>query len=133
MRLREIKQLLGEVGRASQMFSSLQTAELPAHLLQSERHLIPRQFAWSRAEGDAATLPQMTVRDDKTILYQFKPQMASAERFEKIGEGVGYIWGFGSGFLEYTIPERADRRRLARSLCVHTFNRYCRSMRHLAL
>jgi len=105
--------LLGEIGRASQMFSSLQTAELPAPLLETERHLIPRQFAWSRAEGDAATLPQMIVRDDKTILYRFKPQMASAERFEKIGEGVGYIWGFGSGFLEYTIPERADRRRVS--------------------
>ena len=105
--------LLGEIGRASQMFSSLQTAELPAQLQQSERHLIPRQFVWSRAEGDAATLPQMTVRDDKTVLYQFKPQMASAERFEKIGEGVGYVWGFGSGFLEYTIPERQDRRRVS--------------------
>lgn len=107
------KELLGEVARASQMFSSLQTAELPAHLLESEKHLIPRQFAWTRAEGDAATLPQMIVREDKTILYQFKPQMASAKRFEKIGEGVGYMWGFGSGFLEYTIPERADRRRVS--------------------
>lgn len=107
------KELLGEIARASQMFSSLETAELPPQLQQSERHLIPRQFAWSRAEGDAATLPQMIVRDDKTILYQFKPQMACAERFEKIGEGVGYIWGFGSGYLEYTIPERADRRRVS--------------------
>jgi len=107
------KELLGEIGRASQMFSSLQTAELPAPLLQSERHLIPRQFAWARSEGDAATLPQMIVKDDKTVLYQFKPQTASAERFEKIGEGVGYVWGFGSGFLEYTIPERLDRRRVS--------------------
>jgi hypothetical protein len=95
------------------MFSSLQTAELPSQLLESERHLIPRQFVWSRAEGDAATVPQMIVKEDKTVLYQFKPGMASAERFEKIGEGVGYIWGFGSGFLEYTIPEREDRRRVS--------------------
>ncbi len=100
------KELLAEIDRASQMFASLQTAELPAYLRDSDRHLIPRQFAWSRAESDAATLPQITVRDDKTVLYQFKPQMASAERFEKTGEGVGYIWGFGSGYLEYTIPER---------------------------
>jgi mannan endo-1,4-beta-mannosidase len=105
--------LLGEIARASQMFYSLRAAELPAHLQQSERHLIPRQFTWSRAEGDAATWPQMIAREDKTILYQFKPQMASAERFEKIGEGVGYIWGFGSGFLEYSIPEREDRRRVS--------------------
>ena len=105
--------LLHEVSRASQMFAALQSAELPSHLLDPAQHLIPRQFTWTRAENDEATLPKITVRDDKSILYQFKPQMASAERFEKIGEGPGYIWGFGSGYLEYTIPERADRRRVS--------------------
>jgi mannan endo-1,4-beta-mannosidase len=107
------QQLLAEVARASQMFTSLQTAEVPSRLQQSERHLIPRQFAWDRAEGDPATLPQMIVKEDKTVLYQFKPQMASAERFEKIGEGSGYIWGSSSGYLEYTVPARADRRRVS--------------------
>jgi mannan endo-1,4-beta-mannosidase len=107
------KDLLSEIARASQMFAALQSAEPPAHLQESERHLIPRQFAWSRATGDAATFPQMIVREDKSILYQFKPQMASAERFEKIGEGAGYIWGFGSGYLEYTIPARDDRRQVS--------------------
>ena len=107
------RELLGEIGRGSQMFAALQSAELPSYLVDSERHLIPRQFAWSRQVGDPATLPQITFRDDKSVLYQFKPQMAKAERFEKIGEGVGYIWGFGSGYLEYTVPEREDRRRVS--------------------
>ncbi|HSK64935.1 MAG TPA: cellulase family glycosylhydrolase, partial [Pyrinomonadaceae bacterium] len=107
------KELLNEIARASQMFATLQSAELPSRLLDSSQHLIPRQFAWSRAENDEATAPRIIVRDDKSILYQFKPQMASAERFEKIGEGPGYIWGFGSGYLEYTVPERADRRRVS--------------------
>jgi hypothetical protein len=107
------QQLLDEVARASQMFASLRSAEVPSRLQESERNLIPRQFAWDRGEGDAATLPQMIVREDKSVLYQFKPQMASAERFEKIGEGSGYIWGFGSGYLEYTVPARADRRRVS--------------------
>jgi len=75
--------------------------------------LIPRQFAWSRAVEDPATLPQVIFREDKSVLYQFKPQMASAQRFEKIGEGPGYIWGFGSGFLEYKVPAREDRRRVS--------------------
>jgi hypothetical protein len=75
--------------------------------------LIPRQFAWSRSPGDPATLPQAIYREDKSIVYQFKPQMASAQRFEKIGEGPGYIWGFGSGYLEYTVPGRPDRRRVS--------------------
>jgi mannan endo-1,4-beta-mannosidase len=105
--------VLGEISRASQMFAALQSAELPARLLDGERHLIPRQFVWSRAAGDPATLPQIIFREDKTVLYQFKPQTASAQRFEKIGEGPGYIWGFGSGFVEYSIPERADRRRVS--------------------
>ena len=107
------KELLNEIGRASQMFAALQSAEPPSRLQDAERHLIPRQFVWSRADEDAATLPQMIAREDKSILYQFKPQMASAERFEKIGEGPGYIWGFGSGYLDYTVPERADRRQVS--------------------
>lgn len=105
--------VLGEISRASQMFATLETAELPSWLLEPERHLVPRQFAWARAVGDQATLPQVNFREDKSVLYQFKPQMASAQRFEKIGEGPGYVWGFGSGFLEYTVPERADRRRVS--------------------
>ena len=55
----------------------------------------------------------MMSREDRSIIYQFKPQMASAERFEKIGEGPGYIWGFGSGFLDTLVPARADRRRVS--------------------
>ena len=105
--------LLSEIARASQMFATLQSAELPQHLQESEEHLVPRQFAWSRPAGDDSASPQMTVRDDKSILYQFRPQTASAERFEKIGEGAGYIWGAGSGYLEYTVPEREDRRRVS--------------------
>ena len=107
------QELLAEVARASQMFASLQSAEVPSNLQKRERHLIPRQFAWEREGGDAATLPQMIVREDKSILYQFKPQMANAERFEKVGEGSGYIWGSGSGYLEYTVPTRADRRKVS--------------------
>ena len=107
------RELLTEVTRSSQMFAALQPAELPQQLLESERHLIPRQFAWSRSPADPATAPQMIVREDKSILYQFKPQMAGAERFEKIGEGAGYIWGSGSGYLEYEVPEREDRRRVS--------------------
>jgi hypothetical protein len=53
------------------------------------------------------------VREDRSVLYQFKPQMAVAQRFEKIGGGPGYIWGYGSGFVEYAVPERADRRRVS--------------------
>jgi mannan endo-1,4-beta-mannosidase len=106
------KELLSEIARASQMFEAVQSAELPAHLLDSERHLVPRQFAWARPAGDDAASPQITFRDDKSLVYQFKPQTATAERFEKIGEGAGYVWGSGSGYLEYTVPERADRRRV---------------------
>ena len=105
--------LLGEVSRASQVFAALQSADLPVHLQDPSRHLVPRQFTWSRPVGDPGVQPQMIVRDDKSVLYQFKPQMATAQRFEKIGGGPGYIWGFGSGFLEYRVPVRMDRRRVS--------------------
>jgi mannan endo-1,4-beta-mannosidase len=105
--------LLREVSRASQVFAALQSADLPSHLQEPSRHLVPRQFAWSRSPDEAGLQPPMIVREDRSILYQFKPQMAVAQRFEKIGGGPGYIWGFGSGFVEYIVPERADRRRVS--------------------
>jgi mannan endo-1,4-beta-mannosidase len=105
--------LLAEMTRASQMFASLAGADPPERLLDPTRHLVPRQFAWTRPPNDPATLPLMIVREDKSILYRFKPQTAASERFEKIGGGPGYIWGFGMGQLEYMVPARADRRKVS--------------------
>jgi hypothetical protein len=104
--------LLSEISRASKVFSELRSMELPRHLQDASRHLVPRQFAWVRSPGETMR-PQMIVREDKSVLYQFKPQAALAQRFEKIGEGPGYIWGYGSGFVEYSVPERSDRRRVS--------------------
>jgi mannan endo-1,4-beta-mannosidase len=107
------KAVFAEIDRAGKMFASLAAADPPERLQDATRHLVPRQFTWARPAGDAATLPLTIVRDDKTILYRFKPQTASSERFEKVGGGLGYIWGFGVGHLEFTVPERADRRRVS--------------------
>jgi mannan endo-1,4-beta-mannosidase len=106
--------LLTEIKRASETFTALQSAEIPARLQDSTRHLVPRQFEWKRSYGTADTLPQILFRDDKSVLYQFRPGMASAQTFEKVGAGSGYIWGSGSGFIEYTTPERSDRRRVSK-------------------
>ena len=104
--------VLAEVTRASQIFAALAAADPPERLTDAERHLVPRQFAWVRPANDPATLPQVIYREDKSILYRFKPQMAASERFEKVGGGPGYIWGFGVGHLEYVVPARVDRRRV---------------------
>jgi hypothetical protein len=104
--------VLAEIGRASQLFASLQSADPPDRLTDAKHHLVPRQFVFTRGAADPGTLPQMIVREDKSILYRFKPQMAVNERFEKVGGGPGYIWGYGVGFLEYVIPAREDRRRV---------------------
>jgi Cellulase (glycosyl hydrolase family 5) len=105
--------VLAEVSRAARMFAALSSADPPEALNDASRHLVPRQFAWSRPAGDRATAAQMIVRNDRSLLYQFKPQMAAAEQFEKIGAGPGYIWGFGVGHLDYVVPARADRRRVS--------------------
>ena len=105
--------ILAEITRAAQKFASLANADPPERLLEATRHLVPRQFAWTRPPNDPAELPLMIVNPDKSILYRFKPGIASSERFEKIGGGPGYIWGFGVGYLEYTVPARADRRRVS--------------------
>lgn len=105
--------VLAEISRAAKMFASLASADPPERLLDAAKHLVPRQFAWSRTADDQATQPLMIVREDKSILYRFKPQTATSERFEKVGGGPGYIWGYGVGYLEYTVPARADRRRVS--------------------
>lgn len=105
--------VLQEVSRAARMFESLAAADPPAYLAQAERHLIPRQFTWNRAEEDRATVPEIIYRPDRSILYQFKPRMATTARFEKLGDGPGYIWGYGAGYFEYVIPERDHRRRIS--------------------
>jgi hypothetical protein len=105
--------ILAEITRAAQMFASLANADPPERLLEARRHLVPRQFAWTRPPSDPAELPLVIVNPDKSILYRFKPEMASSERFEKVGVGPGYIWGFGVGYLEYMVPARADRRRVS--------------------
>ncbi|MEK6283814.1 MAG: cellulase family glycosylhydrolase [Acidobacteriota bacterium] len=105
--------VMAEVSRAARMFAALASAEPPERLTDPSRHLVPRQFAWSRSQGDPATIPQSFLREDKSILYRFKPRMAASARFEKLGSGVGYIWGFGMGEFDYVIPEREDRRRIS--------------------
>jgi len=104
--------VMAEVSRASRMFASLESAEPPERLTDDSHHLVPRQFAWTRNSGDPATIPQKIVRDDRSVLYGFKPRMAASARFEKLGSGSGYIWGFGVGNLDYTVPAREDRRRV---------------------
>jgi hypothetical protein len=108
--------VLAEVTRAAQMFTALAAAEPPARLTEPERHLVPRQFAWERSPGDPATIPEMIVREDRSILYRFKPRMAASARFEKLGSGPGYMWGYGAGRFEYVIPAREDRRRVSRMM-----------------
>lgn len=107
------QRLLSEVKRASTIYNALRAAAAPERLTSAGAHLVPRQFAWSRAANDPATAPQMIVQEDKSILYRFKPQMAERTRFEKIGGGQGYSWGYGVGFVEYMVPARDDRRRVS--------------------
>jgi mannan endo-1,4-beta-mannosidase len=102
--------VLAEIKHAAESFGALRAAGLPERLTEPGRHLIPRQFSWSR---DSAESPRMLVREDRSILYGFKPELASRVRFEKIGSGPGYFWGYGMGSIEYVIPERTERRRVS--------------------
>jgi len=106
------QQVLAAIRKGSDLFASLSDSLPPRPLRDAGSHLIPRQFAFTRAVNDAGTQPQLIVRDDRTLLYKFKPEMATAERFEKIGGGPGYIWGSGAGYLEYLVPGRPERRRV---------------------
>lgn len=103
------KAVLDETRRAAQKFLALRAAGPPERLLEPGHHLIPLQFHWVQ---DYVEPPRMLVREDRSILYGFKPQNARRVRFEKTGSGAGYLWGFGMGFVEYMVPQREDRRRV---------------------
>jgi mannan endo-1,4-beta-mannosidase len=102
-----------EVRNGAALMASLQNEWPPKHLRDDGRHLVPRQFAFVRLIDDAAVKPEIVMKEDKTVLYRFKPEQAISQRFEKIGGGDGYIWGSGVGFVEYRVPEREDYRRVA--------------------
>ena len=103
---------LALVAGAALFFASLQNEKPPAYLLDSSHHLIPRQFAFTRAGNDPATLPEIieTENGERAITYFFRPEMAASARFEKLGGGMGYIWGSGAGYVEYIVPAREKER-----------------------
>ncbi|HYY59718.1 MAG TPA: cellulase family glycosylhydrolase [Pyrinomonadaceae bacterium] len=101
-----------EIRRGADLMASLQTESPPAWLEDPEQHLIPRAFAFTRPADDPALRPEIDARSDGALFYRFKPEMAASARFEKLGGGEGYIWGYGMGFVEYIIPARDKYRRV---------------------
>lgn len=106
------KEVRAELRRAAELFASLQNEKPPARLLDSAHHLVPRQFAFTRAANDAATLPEIIKPEtnEGPVTYLFRPEMAASARFEKMGGGAGYIWGSGVGYVEYIVPANEKRR-----------------------
>ena len=104
--------VIAEVRGASHVFSSLVNATPAPALLDQEKHLVPRQFAFERSEAEEGTLPKIIYEPDGRILYRFAPGTVTAGRFEKVGGGRGYIWGGGVGFFEFVVPGRDTRRRV---------------------
>lgn len=103
-----------EIHRASEMFAAHRDDKPPPDLLDFKHHLVPRQFAFTRAKGDPATLPYI-IKPEKSegaSLYRFHPEMAASARFEKLGGGAGYIWGAGVGYVEYIVPAREKARKV---------------------
>ena len=104
--------ILAEVNGGAHLFTSLANALPPPSLLDSGRHLVPRQFVFSRSPTDEAVQPEIIYKKEGGILYRFRPNIAVSGRFEKLGGGYGYIWGSGVGYFEYVVPGRTERRRV---------------------
>ncbi|MDX6611937.1 MAG: mannan endo,4-beta-mannosidase [Blastocatellia bacterium] len=104
--------VFSEVERAAQMFAARQNDNVPKRVLDAGQHLVPLQLAFNRSPQEAGLQPQKVSRDDGSLLYRFKPEMAVAGRFEKLGDGPGFVWGSGVGFFDYVVPPREDRRRV---------------------
>jgi mannan endo-1,4-beta-mannosidase len=106
------KEVRMELRRAANLFAELQNEKPPASLLDFAHHLVPRQFAFTRAPNDPATLPEIVNAEANQgpLTYFFRPEMAASGRFEKLGGGAGYIWGSGVGYVEYVVPAREKGR-----------------------
>lgn len=102
-----------EIQSGSRLFRELQYDWPPTpRLLDAGRHLIPHQFAFTRPANDEAIKPAANSLQDGALLYSFAPEQASQGRFEKLGGGTGYVWGYGMGFFEYTVPPLEESRRV---------------------
>ncbi len=106
--------LMAELTGGAHLFASLINASPPPALLDSEKHLVPRQFAFERSEHDKAVQPEPIYQPDNTILYRVWPNMVVRGRFEKLGGGDGYVWGAGAGYFEYVVPARKEYRRVGK-------------------
>ena len=103
----------GEITRGASVFIANRNATPRAELLDAGRHLIPRQFAFTRAATDEGARPSITnPLPGGGLLYRFRPEQAVRGRFEKMGGGDGYVWGSGVGFFEYVVPGREDWRKV---------------------
>lgn len=104
--------LLAEVRGAAHVFGSLVNATPPPVLLDPGKHLVPRQFAFTRTDAISAEHLKTIYELDGRILYRFAPEAVVSGRFEKLGAGPGYIWGAGAGYFEFVVPGRETRRRI---------------------
>ena len=103
--------VLREISGAAHVFSSLANATPPPALLETGKHLVPRQFVFTRPENEIPT-PKTIYEQDGRILYRFAPEAVSGGGFEKLGGGPGYVWGGGAGYFEFVVPGRETRRRV---------------------
>jgi hypothetical protein len=109
-----------EIRRAADLFQAHQADDPPKALLDASRHLVPRQFAFTRDANDTALRPEVIMpgKPGEPIVYRFTPEQAASARFEKMGGGMGYIWGSGAGYVEYLLPAR-EKGHWVKSVLVH--------------
>jgi hypothetical protein len=101
-----------EISRVAELFAAHQADDPPKNLQDASSHLVPRQFAFTREADDPIMRPEIIMpgKEGGPLLYRFTPEMAKSARFEKMGGGMGYIWGSGVGQVEYLLPAREKGR-----------------------
>ena len=105
------QQLLRELRRAAWLFDTYKYDDPPAKITDAQRFVVPHQTSLHHQPNENI-LPNQIVREDRSVLYQFMPSMAATGQSEKLGQGPGYIWGSGVGYLTYVVPQREDKRRV---------------------
>jgi mannan endo-1,4-beta-mannosidase len=104
--------VLAEIREGARKMEAAAAAEPPPELQNAERYLAPRAFALGRRPGVAVPAPSIIPLKSGKALHRFAPEAAVSGRFERIGAGPGYVWGSGTGFFEYEVPQRKRARRV---------------------
>lgn len=104
--------VLAEIQRGSRVMLAAAGEETHPDLKGGERYLAPNLFALQRRPEIPPSPPSASKTPQGSIVYRFQAENVASGQFERLGGDKGYVWGVGSGYFEFIVPERERIKRV---------------------